>query len=227
VDADCAPDKCVNGQCGGCTNSSDCHDNAFAASCGGIPAGNYGTCSVFNKGVFPEACRQGPLTAQEKALEFMFFDLTACVSPDNLPPPPPTANVIYNPATFIEDFSATCPKGTSPVWREFNWQAQIPSGATISFVAQSGDDADNLLPATPLPLATATASTATGPANLNYDAALLDTGRTGPGVFTTANPVVVSKNLLRISITMKPTLDLQQTPTLLQWKVQYDCSPSE
>jgi hypothetical protein len=45
---------------------------------GGSPMGN-----------IPGVCAGPPLTAQLKALEFLFFDLSACVSNDSLPPPPP------------------------------------------------------------------------------------------------------------------------------------------
>jgi hypothetical protein len=40
----------------------------------------------------PTGCPSGPLSAQQKALEFLFFDLSACVSNDSQPPPmvPPT-----------------------------------------------------------------------------------------------------------------------------------------
>ncbi len=44
-------------------------------------------------GAIPQACAGPPLSEQEKALEFLFFDLSACVSNDSLPPPnvpPPT-----------------------------------------------------------------------------------------------------------------------------------------
>ncbi len=38
---------------------------------------------------FPGDCVDGPLTPQEKVLEFMFFDLASCVQNDSLPPKPP------------------------------------------------------------------------------------------------------------------------------------------
>jgi hypothetical protein len=40
-------------------------------------------------GTIPSACAGPPLSAQLKALEFLFFDLSACVSNDSLPPPSP------------------------------------------------------------------------------------------------------------------------------------------
>jgi hypothetical protein len=39
-------------------------------------------------GTIPSNCSGPPLSAQLKALEFLFFDLSACVSNDSLPPPP-------------------------------------------------------------------------------------------------------------------------------------------
>ncbi len=38
---------------------------------------------------YPDECTGGPMTPQEKVLEFMLFDLAACIEPDK-PPPPPT-----------------------------------------------------------------------------------------------------------------------------------------
>jgi len=226
--ADCAPDLCVAGKCGGCTNSTQCNDSAYTPSCGGIPSANYGKCSVYTSGLFPAACRQGQLSPQEKALEFMFFDLTACVSPDDLPPVDPQVLPGYEPATFIQDYTANCSEGTKPVWREFDWQASIPDSASIVITAQSGDTVATLKPAMPLTLATVTASTDVG-SGTKFDFALIDTGKgaTTAGAFNTASPFVPSRNLLRLSITLNPTGDNLAAPTLLKWKVQYDCAPAE
>ena len=38
---------------------------------------------------FPSSCDVGALTAQEKALEFLIFDLSACILPNNVIPQPP------------------------------------------------------------------------------------------------------------------------------------------
>src|SRR5262249_28627602 len=59
---------------------SDFHVSANEVTGGGIFGGG---------AVFPDACIPGPLTDQEKALTFMFFDLSSCVQPDSAPPQPP------------------------------------------------------------------------------------------------------------------------------------------
>jgi hypothetical protein len=52
-------------------------------------SGQFGASPVAN---VPAGCTSGPLTPLEKALEFLFFDLSACVAPESEPPPlPPPA----------------------------------------------------------------------------------------------------------------------------------------
>jgi hypothetical protein len=41
-------------------------------------------------GVVPDGCSNRPLTPQEKAFEFLFFDMSSCAHPTRVLPPPPT-----------------------------------------------------------------------------------------------------------------------------------------
>jgi hypothetical protein len=117
------------------------------------------------------------------------------------------------------------------VWREFDWQATVPSTASIQFSAQSGPNAAGLLPSAPVVIGTATTTTpniATG----NFSVALIDTstggGTSGTAPFNTATPPVHSDALLRITIAMNPTTSSpSETPTLIEWRVQSDCPPAE
>jgi len=159
----------------------------------------------------------------------MFFDLTACLSPDDLPPVDPAVVPGYEAATFVQDYTADCSDGTKPVWREFDWQALIPDSASIVITAQSGDTIATLSPAVPLKLATATTDTNVGSGGTLFDYALIDAGKGngGSGPFDSASPPTPSRNLLRLAITLNPTGDNIAAPTLRKWKVQYDCVPAE
>lgn len=145
----------------------------------------------------------------------MLFDLSACVSPDSWTPPEP--GVSFGPVTFNLDFMANCPADQRPIWREFDWQAQIPSSADITFNVQTADLASGLTSAPSVLLAKATTSTALP----NFDVAIIDT--TGGGAFETVNPPLMSKQYLRVATTLDPTSDNKDSPTLINWEVHYDC----
>jgi hypothetical protein len=64
---------------------SDLHVSASAAA--GMPSDS-------GKQPFPNGCVTTDLTPQEKALEFMLFDLSSCVMPDDKPPSTPDVGFI-------------------------------------------------------------------------------------------------------------------------------------
>lgn len=142
----------------------------------------------------------------------------------------------YSGATFSEDFTSSCPQGTHAVWRELDWQASIPDGASIVFSAETATIPPDGGPPdysgmTPITLATAVASSMPP-----GDVAYIDTGTLNlqvadaqamMGAFNTANPPVISRDALRLIVTLNPTTDGSAAPTLLQWQVKADCLPAE
>jgi hypothetical protein len=213
-----------------CAKNADCSDRTYPATCTGAAGAVAGTCqgpgtkTGLSSRYFPEACQNSAMTDQEKALEFMFFDLTACVNPDATTPTPPAVKL--NPATFPLSFAGTCPTGTRVQWRELDWQAVFPNpvnGSSIVFKAQTASTVAGIPGAQEVLLATTTSNTAV-PA---WDKVLLDTAPGGTGKLTNATPVVTSQAYLQVNVTMTPTTDQLSSPTLLAWKVVYDCPATE
>src|SRR5437868_5352624 len=82
----------------------------------------------------------------------MLFDLTACIIPDYVPPPPVPP---YGPVTVSRDYTATCDPGFRPVWHYFDWMTVTPGDSSISFTIQTGDTLPAVIAMTPkVPLAT-------------------------------------------------------------------------
>ena len=203
--------SCVSGICQGCLGTG-C---PTSSTCNGYKAGS---CSSSGS-MFPLTCRNGDLSAQEKALEFMLFDLSACVSPDSWTPPVP--GISYGPVSFNLDFAAQCASDQQPVWRELDWQAQIPDTSDVKFTVQTSATSAGLATAKSVPLATATTTTPLP----NFDVAIIDT--TTGGAFQKVDPPLTSLTYLRIVATLDPTSDNKNSPTLIAWEVHYDCVDSQ
>jgi hypothetical protein len=160
---------------------------------------------------FPTICAvSNAMTAQEKALEFLFFDLSSCNNPVSLPP--------FNfPSSTYFDYQAVCPSQKKVVWRFFDWKAITPSDSKIDFVAQQSDTAGGLGAAMSVGLGTASQAFGTG----------------GPGPTPPANWVGAdvglkfapnpSLSFLRVTVTMYPSTDKYSAPTLSAWRQLYDC----
>jgi regulation of enolase protein 1 (concanavalin A-like superfamily) len=135
-------------------------------------------------------------------------------------PPPPFP---YADTVFTRDFTASCPSGTNPIWRAFNWDASFPPGsdADIKFsVGTAGTAA--MLPATigdlgVVPLVTVRAinmsSTMAGPTFI-FD--VLKAAGQSPNL-----------NYLRLFADFQPSTDGNTVPTLADWQVAYDCVAAE
>jgi hypothetical protein len=221
-DSDCAGGElCINSQCSGCYDSTYCGGNQPNRACN---AAKNGTC-VGNSMLFPQACLGGPLTPQEVALEFMFFNLNTC-------PSPPTS--AYTPAftaeTFEEDFVSTCPMGTHVVWRALNWEASLPGNSQIIFQAETvappldGGAPDWTTVTTPINVKAVTSATPS-PGTRFLETGLDSDGAPGDGAFDVAG--VTSEDDLRLIVQLLPTSDGLAAPQLISWSVTADCLPSE
>ncbi len=162
---------------------------------------------------FPANCTGAALDSGEKALEYMLFDLAACVGAS-----PPAPAPVFTATAFTRDFYGECAPGTAPRWRLYNHSATIPGDSRIDFTARTAPTVAELATATSYPVRTATA---------------LAPNPTPPGVMIDADvgatviPRKSSRSYLRITANFVPSSDGQSAPSMATWSQTYDCEPSE
>jgi hypothetical protein len=175
---------------------------------------------------FPGTCQSSPLTSEELALEYEFFQLSACslgASNPTYPPPPPPPPPPLQPETYTRIFEANCPTNFPVKWGFFEWQDQMPSqpspvsGASISFSVQTAMTAMGGGPGAWGPsvaLGSTTASTSgTWATTMNsVDTALTMAGQT-------------SQTWLAVSMTLSPNTPKNASPVLETWQQLFDCIP--
>jgi len=152
---------------------------------------------------FPDWCSTVPLTPQERALEFLIFDLSACVQPTNPPLPP-----YQTPVTFVRDYEGSCPAGKGPVWHFFDWETVTPKDSSIDFTVQTAATQPLLAPAPSVSLASVSGAPVVTWTGADVSQAL------APGT---------SQAWLRVNITLRPSSDHLDAPTLTAWRQAYDC----
>jgi hypothetical protein len=170
---------------------------------------------------FPSSCTLGfPLTPEEIALEYQFFQLTACLGTSAVPPPPPPGA-----ATFTRDFQAVCEAGTCPVWQAFEWQSTIPTGSSIAFRAATAMTESSLPPSPPgaapvtVPIADATTTVLSPNWDTDTDTVAWHLANEPPG------PSQNSEAWLRVYMTLNPSA--YDAPILWGWQQLYDCTPCQ
>lgn len=168
---------------------------------------------------FPVACNLSfGLTPEEKALEYQFFQLTACAlggaPPPPPPPPPPT---LAEQSVFTRDYQAICTAGYRPRWNYFSWQASIPTGTKIGFKAQTAGTQAALGTAPQVGAGTATTTTATWTSDPNTVEWHLNNDIPGNRL--------TSDSWLRIEMTFNTNGYV--SPVLQNWRQTFDCVPAE
>lgn len=162
-------------------------------------------------------CLNG-MTAQEKALEYLFFDLGACVTSA----PAPTPKTTYSDAVFVRDYVATCPAQKQPRWAYFDYQgnfpgaiANDPSGTSMELRFVTAVDQAAL-------------NAASKPATAMWTVKGKQTVSTWTGVdVAPLLPGGASQSYLRVFIDLKASTDRQSAPALTGWRQGYTCVDAE
>lgn len=128
--------------------------------------------------------------------------------------PPPIA--VYSPASYVRTFTAACVTGTTLAWRYMEWQSTTPTGTSVNFTGRTKSATGSFSPS----VAIGTAQGASilppnwGRGTTTVEAALKAAGSK-------------SQEILEVTMAFNPSSSPSAAPTLIDWRVSYDCVPSE
>jgi hypothetical protein len=126
-----------------------------------------------------------------------------------VPPTPPH----FTQGKFSRDFEAVCKQGDYPKWRLFEWKTATPLDSSVTFEVATADT-DPLLETAPLTFL----AKETDDSNATTFHAV-EISQKLPGQ--------ISKRFLRVTATLTPSADGEESPVLLDWRQSYDCVPAE
>jgi hypothetical protein len=128
--------------------------------------------------------------------------------------------LFYTAQTYSREYVATCPTGTQVIWRFFEWQATIPTGSSIALGVQTKAAAtDTYLPTTPVTMEAISTTSLAG--TWVHGSQTVDT------VLKAGSSTGHSLPYLLVTMTFNPDSTGTQTPTLANWRQNYDCVDAE
>lgn len=207
----------VDSQCtdigGTCSSNDDC--------CDGTGASPGAQCKVVSTATVPPSKQCQPASSCSSAGETCTSGGECCtglVCPTgggscvSLPSP------VYSTQQLDREYVASCPYGTEPAWRFFEWQAEVPSGSSIDFAVQTKElPGDAYAPMVALPAAQAVSTT---PAD-KWEHGTSTIGE----VLRAAGQA--PRSHVRVLMTFNPNASKTEVPKLLNWRLIYDCMPMQ
>ncbi|MEJ7729072.1 MAG: hypothetical protein WKG00_07650 [Polyangiaceae bacterium] len=126
----------------------------------------------------------------------------------------------YGPGTYSQIYESLCDVGETAQWGFFSWHSTTPGDSSLQFEVHTSYDIPGLGP----PLLDAGIAQAM-PDTQDCDIA---TGGTCPvNLYDLFGPLDARKPVLELVVTLTPTSDGTQTPTLEDWQITYSCIESE
>ncbi len=128
----------------------------------------------------------------------------------------------YSPVTYTQTYQATCPSGTLPQWGYLAYDSTTPSDSNILFQVRTAADQPSLTSASYVSAATAQAS----PVNTQV------CPMSGPSpcpvdLYSKLGKFNAINQYLELQITLNPTSDGSQAPTVNNWQITYSCPPAQ